>query len=248
MKNISIIMPTYNSEKFVVESINSIINQTYEQWELIVVDDKSTDNTVKVIKEKFGEYKNIKIVENKINSGAGVTRNVGLEHAKGSMIAFLDSDDVWHYKKLESQMKKMQESDCAIIHTSYAFISETGDKINGKVNVSNIVDLNSYMKNTEIGMSTALINKDKVGSFKFDSMRTRQDTNLWLTLLSKGFTSQGINDELVQYRVRKGQISKNKAVVGYRTLKLYLSVKSISLPKRLLNFFYYTFNGFKKRM
>jgi teichuronic acid biosynthesis glycosyltransferase TuaG len=103
------------------------------------------------------------------------------------------------------------------------------------------------MRNTEIGMSTSLLNKRIIGEFKLHTMRTRQDTNLWLNLLSQGFTANGLNEALVLYRVRKGQISGNKIVIAWRTLKLFLSVRNISLFERINNFGYYAFNGFFKR-
>lgn len=248
MSIVSIIMPTYNSESFILDTINSVVKQTFESWELIIVDDCSSDNTVKIIKKKFGHDKRIHIFENEMNSGAGVSRNNGLIQSKGKYIAFLDSDDIWHENKLEVQIDAMSKHDFDITHTSYSFINEDGTKAKGRVLVSDCVDLDSYMKNTEIGMSTAVINKEKVGDFQFNAMRTRQDTKLWLTLLAKGITSKGIDNELVYYRVRQGQISRNKLSVGFRTLKLYMTVKEISLWERLYNFMFYTVNGFKKRM
>ncbi|WP_305371096.1 hypothetical protein [Photobacterium leiognathi] len=104
------------------------------------------------------------------------------------------------------------------------------------------------MKNTEIGMSTSLINRNIVGDFRLNPMRTRQDTKLWITLLGKGFIANGLDDDLVLYRIRHGQISGNKFVIAWRTLKLYLSVDSLPLMGRLSNFTHYAFNGIFKRL
>lgn len=248
MSIVSIIMPTYNSKSFILDTISSVVKQTFESWELIIVDDCSTDNTIELIKSNFGHDKRIKIFENEVNSGAGVSRNNALSQSTGQFIAFFDSDDVWHENKLEIQIAIMSEHESDITHTSYSFINEDGTKAKGKVSVSDYVNLDSYMKNTEIGMSTAMINKDKVGNFQFDTMRTRQDTKLWLTLLAKGYSSKGIDNELVSYRIRKGQISRNKLSVGFRTLKLYMTIKEIPIWKRLYNFMFYMINGFKKRI
>ena len=245
---VSIVMPVYNSKDYVKESIESIISQSYSHWELIIIDDCSKDKTYEYLLSEYSNNKQIKILQNTVNSGAGVTRNLGLENAQGRLIAFLDADDLWLPEKLSKQVAFMSKNESAIVHTSYAFINEQGKKIPGRVDVSNVVNLRSYMRNTEIGMSTSLINKDIVGEFKLHTMRTRQDTRLWLGLLSEGFTANGLNSDLVLYRVRKGQISGNKVIIAWRTLKLYLSIKNISLAERLTNFCFYAFNGVFKRL
>lgn len=248
MHKVSIITPIYNAEKYIVETIQSVVEQSYKNWEYILIDDCSTDNSVKLILEKFKDDERIKIISAPENGGAGRARNIGLDSATSSYIAFLDSDDIWHPEKLEKQMSLMISLDASIIHTSYSFIDEDGNKISGHVSVSDKVDLNSYMRNTEIGMSTSLINKSKVGDFRLHTMRTRQDTNLWLTLLSRGYHANGLNEDLVCYRIRKGQISGNKFIIAWRTLKLYLTVKKLPLHIRIKNFIFYAFNGVLKRL
>lgn len=248
MPKISIILPVYNAKSFIDETIESVINQTYTNWELIVVDDCSPDGTFQYLQSKYGHLPKIKIFTNQVNSGAGVTRNHGLKEALADKIAFLDADDIWLPTKLSIQLAHMTESNSAIIHTSYAFIDEAGNRIAGKMNVSPIVDLISYMRNTEIGMSTSLINRRLVGNIEFNSMRTRQDTKLWLTLLGQGFISEGIDEILVYYRIRTGQISGNKFKIAWRTFKLYWTVDSISWYDRVVNFMYYAFNGVLKRL
>lgn len=245
---ISIIMPVYNSRKYVDKTILSVIRQTLTFWELIIVDDCSIDDTYGYLLKEYASNSKIKVLKNTVNSGAGVTRNLGLENASGQLIAFLDADDLWLPQKLEKQLAFMTANNSAIVHTSYSFIDERGDNIPGRVDVSEKVNLRSYMRNTEIGMSTSLINKDIVGEFRLQSMRTRQDTQLWLELLSKGYIANGLNEDLVFYRVRKGQISGNKVIIAWRTLKLYLSITEISLAERLINYCYYAFNGVFKRL
>lgn len=250
MKNIkvSIITPLYNAESFISETIDSVLCQTFQDWELILVDDCSSDNTVLFVQSKYNNDRRIKLIKAEKNGGAGISRNLGLKVASAKLIAFLDADDVWLPNKLEKQIKFMKLHDSPIVHTSYSFIDEDGNEIPGHVSVSKNVDLNSYMRNTEIGMSTSLINIDIVGSFQFDSMRTRQDTNLWLNLLGNGHIAHGLDESLVKYRIRKGQISGNKLIIAWRTLKVYLSVTNISLFQRLLNFCHYAFNGVFKRL
>ncbi|HIF9528296.1 glycosyltransferase family 2 protein [Photobacterium damselae] len=244
---ISIILPVYNSKSFIDDTINSVINQTYIFWELILVDDRSTDGTFDYIKDKYSNNDKIRIYQNDKNSGAGFTRNKGISEAKYSYIAFIDADDIWLPDKLSIQIEYMKKNNYPIVHTSYSFIDSENKKISGSVIASKKVTLDSYMKNTEIGMSTSLINRDVVGDFKLDLIRTRQDTKLWLNLLGKGFNSYGIEEKLVKYRIRNGQISANKFKVAYMTFKVFMSVTSIPLYRKLYNYSFYAFNGVVKR-
>lgn len=248
MFEISIVLPVYNAKNFVDKTVESVFQQTFSNWELIIVDDCSKDGTYDYLYEKYSNVANVKVFKNEVNSGAGMTRNKGLQEASADIIAFLDADDLWLPRKLELQLAHLRRNNSAIVHTSYAFIDECGNGIAGKVIASSKVDLNSYMRNTEIGMSTSLLNKKIVGDIRLDAMRTRQDTKLWLTLLGKGFTSEGIEDVLVLYRVRAGQISGNKLKIAWRTLKLYWTVDALPRYARLINFFYYAFNGVLKRV
>lgn len=244
---VSIILPVYNALKFIQPTVESVLLQSHQEWELIIIDDCSPDGTYEYIKSKYSSDPRIVFAQNDVNSGAGITRNLGLKLATGSLIAFIDADDIWLENKLEKQLNYMEKLNSAIVHTSYSFINEEGNKIPGKVSVSEIVDLRSYMRNTEIGMSTSLINKDIVGEFSFNPMRTRQDTRLWLDLLSLGFVANGLDEVLVNYRVREGQISGNKFVIAYRTFKVYFAVKNIPIKERLINYCFYAVNGVLKR-
>ncbi|WP_286259766.1 glycosyltransferase family 2 protein [Pseudoalteromonas apostichopi] len=247
MPLVSIITPVYNAKKFIKKTIDSVVSQTFSDWEYVLVDDCSTDNSFEFIKEQYKEDKRVRVIQLEKNGGAGVARNAGLVEAKGEVIAFLDADDLWEPDKLEKQIKYMKDGSFPIVHTSYSFIDEDDRAISGRVNVSEVVNLNSYMRNTEIGMSTAIIDKTIVGEFYLDTIRTRQDTKLWLTLLSRGFTAHGLDLPLVKYRIRKGQISGNKFVIAFRTLKVFWSVKTLSPILRLCNFIFYSFNSVRKR-
>ncbi|MBD2792789.1 glycosyltransferase family 2 protein [Xenorhabdus szentirmaii] len=244
---VSIIMPSYNSSSFIEQSINSVLEQTFSSWELIIIDDCSKDDTVKLI-EKF-EDKRINFISLKENVGAGKARNIGLKLAKGKFIAFLDSDDLWETKKLEYQTNYMMKNpEIAAICTSYTFINEKNKPIRGKIIPDEVITLSSYMKNTCIGFSTSMINKNIVGNFNLSEMRLRQDTHLWITLLIQNFKIKGLPKDLVKYRVRENQISGNKVKSAIRTLKLYWSFKKIPWKNRLFNFMCYSLNGILKRL
>ena len=245
MELVSIVMPAYNAESFIKASIESVLSQTHTNFELIVVDDCSRDKTVEVVRTLNDSR--VKIVELKENVGTGVARNCGLQATQGQYISFIDADDVWLPQKLELQLKHMQQTKAPISHTSYSFINETGEQISGYVHASPTVDLCQYMRSTEIGLSTAMIDRNQVGGFTFNSMRLRQDTRLWIDLMMRGFCSKGLDQTLVNYRIRNGQISGNKFKSAFRTLKLYMSINELPLNQRLMSFACYISNAVLKR-
>lgn len=245
---VSIIMPTYNVGDIVLETIDSVLKQTYKDWELIIVDDASKDNTPDILGCIAKKDPRIKLVLSKVNGGAGVSRNLGLDNISGRFIAFLDSDDLWEHTKLEQQISHMLKMDAPISHTSFTFISENGQVRAGKVEASKLVDLEHNLRHTEIGTSTAMIDVEKVqGSIRFSAIRARQDLKLWIDLLSQGYVSHGLNIPLVKYRVRNGSVSSNKLKMLWLTLKVYIGVKSLSMTKRLTCYAAYVLNAIKKR-
>lgn len=248
MDIVSVIMPVHNSERFLCESINSVLGQFNVNVELIVVDDCSSDSSNSILSKYASLHSNVKLVCLQNNSGAGRARNAGIDVASGRYIAFIDSDDVWHEEKLSIQLEKISSSGAAICHTSYSIIDESGNPLRGGVRASKVVDLYSYMKSTEIGLSTAVIDRVKIPNVYFNIARTRQDTMLWLRLLGLGFISVGVDNVLVKYRIRRGQISKNKFKMLYRTFIVFWSVKQISIIRRVLFFLMYAINGVAKRI
>ena len=218
---VSIIIPVYNVKHLIDETINSVFSQSYKNWELILVDDLSTDGCYEYLKNEYSKYSQIIVIQNEFNSGAGYTRNKGLNIATGRYIAFLDSDDIWAEDKLKEQITFMQEMNAPISHTSYVFINELGENRKGYSKASECVDLVHNLKYTEIGTSTAVIDRKLVGSdFQFSRIRARQDLMLWLELLGRGHHSFGINKPLVKYRIRDGQVSGNKIEMLVKTLRL----------------------------
>lgn len=245
---ISVVMPVHNSEKFLRQSLDSVLRQVGVNLELIVVDDCSDDASARIISEYALVNSNVKVVRLEKNSGAGSSRNAGIAAASGRYIAFIDSDDVWHLDKLSVQLKEMTSTGAAICHASYSMIDESGTPLSGGVRASKVVDLRSYMKSTEIGLSTSVIDRCKIPDLYFDVARTRQDTMLWLRLLGMGFISVGVENILVKYRIRRGQISKNKFKMLFRTFVVYWSVKQISPIHRVFLFLMYAMNGVAKRI
>ena len=244
---VSIISPSFNSSKYVSDTIESVIAQTYKHWELIIVDDASNDNSVSIIEKYSKEDSRIKLVKLTINGGAAKARNAGLRIAKGRYIAFIDSDDVWLPKKLTEQLIFMQKHKAPISFTSYGVYNEILDTEFYSISVPNTIDYKGYLKNTIIGMSTTIIDKNIVGDFSFYNIRTRQDTYLWITLLKKGFIAYGINNKLAKYRIRPDSISANKIKAVKQVWFLYHKLEKFNILKTLYYISFYGYNAIKKR-
>lgn len=245
---VSIIMPSYNSGDFIADSIRSIQAQTYADWELLITDDCSSDNSVSVVEELLLEDDRIKLFRLEENGGAAVARNNSLKQAKGRFIAFLDSDDLWLPTKLEKQVKFMVEHKHPISFTSYEVLDENLNSTNTIINSVPEINYSGYLKNTIIGMSTSMIDRDIVGHFEFFNIRTRQDTYLWISLLKKGFKAYGIPEILAQYRVRSNSISANKWKAAKRVWYLYYDLEKLGFLKASYYFSCYMFNAIKKRL
>lgn len=245
---VSIVMPTYNSGEVVQETIKTVLAQTYSNWELIIIDDCSVDNTRSILEELALKDRRIRCFFSKQNNGAGVSRNIGLDNASGRYIAFLDSDDLWVQDKLELQINFMNRNKAPICHTSFSFIDESGCNRKGFVHVSHCLRLEDNLKRTEIGTSTAVIDRKLVTEkFRFSSIRARQDLKLWIDLLSLDYVSFGLRKELVKYRVRSGSVSSNKLKMLYVTFKVYMGVEKLSILKRFYCYLAYVLNAIRKR-
>lgn len=244
---ISIITPSYNSSCFICDTINSVINQTYQNWEMLIIDDCSKDNSVEMIQKYVDMDSRIKLLQNDENRGAAETRNNGLKVAKGRFIAFLDSDDIWYKDKLKIQYSIMKKNNYPITFTSYDVVDEKGNK-KGQIKSVYCISYKEYLKNTIIGMSTSMINKNIVGEFSFYNIKTRQDTYLWMTLLKKGFLAFGINEVLAAYTIRKESISANKFKAAKRVWYLYYNLEKLGFFRSFYYFVNYIFNATKKRI
>tara|TARA_R110001592_G_scaffold85353_1_gene252175 strand:+ start:16614 stop:17375 length:762 start_codon:yes stop_codon:yes gene_type:complete len=246
---VSIIMPTYNVGHVVSQTIESVLNQTYSNWELVIVDDCSNDNTLDIVKKYASKYENIKFIESKYNNGAGISRNLGIQSAQGRFLAFLDSDDIWFPEKLERQIFYMKANEFPICHTAFNFINEAGETRSGAVYVSASINLIDNLKTTEIGTSTAVIDRNLISeSIYFSEVRARQDLKLWIKLLGAGYLSHGINEVLVSYRVRPGSVSSNKIKMLWVTWVVYWNIENLSIIDKITCYLNYVFNAISKRV
>lgn len=233
---VSIVTPCYNSSEFIAETIEAVIAQTYVNWELIITDDCSADDSVKIVRDYMSKDPRIKLIELKQNSGAGVCRNQSIEAASGRYIAFCDSDDVWCPDKLEKQLELMAEKDCALVYSSYMIINESSDVKSIVVCMSKIT-FSSIKRDDGIGCLTAMYDTAKVGKMYMASVRKRQDWGLWIEILRKTKVAYGVKEPLAYYRVREGSISRKKLGLIKHNIAIYRKILHYPLVYAYLYFF-----------
>lgn len=244
-KTVSIVMPVYNSEEFVNRSIESILNQTYTDFELIIVDDCSTDQTQSLVKKIASVDERVRLLRLNENSGAAVARNLAINEARGRYIAFLDSDDLWHEEKLSKQLSFMQDNQVAFTYSSYTQIDEEGNSL-AEISVPSKVGYKQLLKTNVIGCLTVIYDAEIIGKQEMPLIRKRQDFGLWLKLLKIVDYAYGIKEPLAFYRVRKGSISSNKLSAAKFTWDLYRKIECLPLYKALYYFSCYAIGGIAK--
>lgn len=242
---VSVIIPTYNSEKYIEETLNSVLNQTYKDFEIIIIDDCSKDNTWKIIKEYEKKYNNIVCLKQEINKGVAEARNRGIDSAKGRYIAFLDSDDLWYKEKLEKQLNFMKEKKAFFSYTAIEMIDEKGKILKGKREVKEEIDYNFLLRNTMIATSSVIIDKLQYGEFQMPLRRSGQDYATWLQLLKKG-KAYGVNEVYVSYRVRSDSLSSNKLKSIRQVYDIQTQQEKINTIKSIYNCLFFLLNALKK--
>ncbi|WP_173443885.1 glycosyltransferase family 2 protein [Selenomonas ruminantium] len=226
---VSIITPTYNCGRFIGETIESVQQQTYTNWEMIIVDDCSTDDTKSVVEKYLQKDKRIKYHCLAENSGAAVARTKAMELATGQYMAFLDSDDLWMPDKLEKQLEFMQKNNYAFTSTSYQHMSEEGEMIPKVLQAIPKTDYNRLLLDCPVGNSTVMYDVSKMGKFQVPNIRKRNDDALWLAMLKKEKYIYGWNEVLMKYRLRNNSISRNKWSLVKYTWKLYRDIENLSV-------------------
>ena len=247
-KTVSIITPSYNSSKFIEECIESVISQTYQEWEMIIVDDCSIDNSRKLINKYVNQDKRIRSIFLKENVGSAQARNTAIKEAEGEYIAFLDSDDLWFPEKLEKQIEFMERNDFAFSFTSYETITEDGSSNSSIIKAPVKMNYNSYLKNTIIGCLTVVINIRKTGSFLMPNIRSSHDMALWLIIMKRGFSAYGLNECLAYYRIVSTSNTSNKWKSAIEVWDVYRKVEKLNIFYSTICFICYVFNALKKRI
>ena len=242
MDLVSIITPLYNSEDFISETINSVLNQSYKNWELILIDDRSTDSSYEIVMAFSKADPRISVIQLDVNSGAAAARNIGIARCLGRYIAFIDSDDAWFPDKLSKQIAFMQDNNYHLTYTAYERITEDGQFIND-VGVPATVDYTGLLKTNVMGCFTVIYDVEYFGKVLMPSILKRQDFGLWLQLLKTTKNAFGINEVLGRYRVRENSLSANKFNAAKYNWEIYRNIENLSFLKSLYYFSHYAIKG-----
>ncbi|WNF22649.1 glycosyltransferase family 2 protein [Mesobacillus jeotgali] len=243
---VSIITPSYNAENYIEETIKTVLNQSYTNWEMIICDDCSRDRTVEIVEQYAKQDPRVKLIKLTENSGAAVTRNTAINNSSGRFIAFLDADDQWVPDKLTRQISFMLEKDVGFSFTGYEVMDDLGKSTEKVVQVPEKVNYQYLLKNTIIGCLTVVLDREKVGEVQMPLYRTRQDFALWLSILKKGHIAYGLNEVLARYRKTAGSISRNKVKAAKQNWIIYRKHEKLSLLPALWYFVNYAWNGYMK--
>ena len=247
MELVSIIMPNYNGEKYSEESLKTVLNQTYKNWELLIIDDCSKDKSVEIIREKYND-KRIKLIELKENKGSSHARNIGLEISKGKYIAFLDSDDLWLDEFLEKQVRFLKENEVSLVYSSYYIIDENSEEILNPYVVKNKVGYKDILKFLPIGMLTSVYDTEKIGKYYFDESlgSIRDDYVYWLKILKKLDFAYANSEILAKYRIHAKSVTGKKYKMILPQFKVYYNIEKLGLMKSLYYLLYWSLHGIKK--
>ena len=232
-KLVSIIMPAYNCVDYIAESIRSVQNQTYQNWELIVADDNSTDGTVDTVRSVAADDNRIHLLETDINLGPAAARNRAINAAQGDYIAFLDSDDIWYPDKLSRQISFMEQMGYGFTYTAYEKINERGEHMGVVISAPKSVNYSSMLyQGDPIGNLTVVYDATKLGKFYVPDIKKRNDFALWLKIMHACERAYGLNEVLASYRVRSGSISSTrKSELLKYYWKLYHDIEKLSNVK-----------------
>lgn len=229
---VSIITPNYNCEKYIVETIESVIHQTYKNWEMIIVDDCSTDKSYSIALEYSQKDSRIKVINNYKNIGTSLSRNRAIEIAKGEYIAFLDSDDVWLEKKLEIQVNYMKQNKCDFSFMKYSLMNENSVSLNIEAKVIKRLNYRKFLFHCYTGCLTVCYNIESIGKVYGPNILNNNDYGLFLDIVKKSNNAMGINASLARYRIRENSLSRNKIykikpflilMVKYNNLNYFVS-------------------------
>lgn len=243
---VSVVMPMFNSAAYLGASINSVLRQTYVDWELLIVDDCSKDSSADIANAFMDQDGRIQVSCNKTNSGAAVSRNYALETSRGQYVAFLDADDTWEAIKLEIQIEHMQRTGAIFSFTPYKVIDSDGEFTGRIVDLktpNRVSYLGMLKKSATIGCSTVIIDQSKTGRLVMPLLRTGQDYGLWLKILRTIPYAEKVPKVLSAYRITPGSISRNKYRKAKRQWSIYTEVEGIGTARAAWYFAHYAWRA-----
>lgn len=248
---VSVIVPVYNAENYIEETVSSVRGQTFREWELLLVEDCSTDGTVNRIEEyirRTGDSR-IRLLRQPGNRGAAAARNRGVREAAGRYIAYLDADDLWLPEKLERELAFMEEKEAAFAFTGYEFADEEGRGTGKVVRVPETLTYGEALKNTTIFTTTVMFDTEKIDRELLEMPAIKsEDTALWWKILRSGYTAFGLNENLVKYRRGGKSLSSNKLEALRRIWNLYRQAEGMSIWSSAWHFCFWAFHAVSRRI
>jgi teichuronic acid biosynthesis glycosyltransferase TuaG len=248
---VSIITPAYNAERFIGETIRSVQAQDYDDWEMLIVDDGSSDNTCAIVRDLATSDSRIRLMVAHEHGRPWAARNLALIQARSRYVAFLDSEDIWLPHKLSTQMACMKEHKAGLVYSAYEIIDENGDVLGKPVRVPATLDYHGVLKNTIIACLTVLVDREQSGPLKMLPLPQQEDLSLWCRILKRGVVTYGVQEVLARYRVVRGSASRNKIRSALHMWKFYRRVEHLSLPYSCWCYGQYAWRGYwknRKRM
>ena len=243
---VSVIMPAHNSARFIRESIESVLAQTFRDWELIVADDASTDGSGDIA-GSYGDPR-IRCVRSETNLGSAGARNLALASATGKFVAFLDSDDLWAPGKLEKQLAFMEEIGCALCATDYVKIDGAGKEVSDAITGPPAVDYRTLLRSNCLACSSMMADRSVHPDLRMPNLKLNHDYALWLSLLREGGAARRLGEPLMRYRVHPGSLSRNKIESARYNWRIYRDLEGLSLFRSFLCMVSFVFRGFRKFM
>lgn len=241
MKKVSIITPCYNSAAYIGDCIESVLHQTYSNWEMYVIDDCSTDGSASIINEYVLKDNRISYIRTQEKTGSPtLPRNLGIKVSQGDYIAFLDSDDLWLPDKLKQQLLLFDDEKVAIVYSNYEKITNMGVRSHRVVVAPQCVSYERLLRNNVIGCLTAIYDLRKVGKIYFQNIG-HEDFVMWLTILKKGFVAHNTNTVTALYREQRKSLSSNKIKASLWTWNIYRHVERMSIISSCYYFVQYVY-------
>ncbi|NQT22679.1 MAG: glycosyltransferase [Candidatus Omnitrophica bacterium] len=243
---ISIVMPLFNCAAFVKEALESVVCQTYSNWEMLITDDGSTDSSADIVQCYVEKDKRITLLRSNERFGPATSRNRAIKEARGRYIALLDSDDVWLPEKLKKQLDFMKEKKATLSYTSYEKMDEEGIA-RGIVQIDETVNYRRLLRSNIIACSSAIYDSKKTGKrYMAEGLSTQEDYTLWLDILRSGNSAYGLNEPLMKYRVRKESVSRNKIRTAKDQWYIYRKKEKMPLLKSIYYFAHYVHKSVRK--
>ncbi len=243
---VSVVIPMYNAEKYIKETLNSVFNQTFKDFEVVLVNDCSSDNSLKIAEEYQKTHKNLIIITNEKNQHVAESRNIGVNNAKGKWIAFLDSDDVWFEDKLEKQINALEKQNSKLSYTSQIFIDDNSVETGKKFIIPETTNYKKLLKQNIICMSSSIVDKELCLKYPFKNPEIHEDFIFWLEILkNEDVKPVGLTKPLVKYRLTAGSKSRNKFKSVKMTYKTYRK-SGLNFFQAMYNLCFYIVKSLKK--